>query len=124
MFKKFIRILVVVMLDMVILLLIEVQTNDMAFTFFHTSSLPILLPRPFKLDKVQGPFSVCFGKTIEESKKINDYFEHQFCVFEGFYNCMWEMHPHDPLLKTVDSIESVCLSKHLEYIKKRTITKP
>ena len=107
--KKFMRKLVVVLLDLVILVLIEVQANDMASTSFHTSSLPISLPFPFKLDNEQLPFSICFEEKIEECKKtVVHHLDQQLCVVVGFSNCERRIHPDDPMLYEVSIVEKLC----------------
>lgn len=67
--KNIPRKLKVVMLDLAILILIEVQTNDPISTTFHPSSLLIILSEPFKLDNMGESFFTCLQKRIEACKK-------------------------------------------------------
>lgn len=54
------------MMVLVFLIIVKVQSKVLAFTTFHPSSLPILLPCPFKLDTVERPFLKCIEEEFEE----------------------------------------------------------
>ena len=57
---------IIVMMALVFLIIVKVQSKVLAFTTFHPSSLPILLPCPFKLDTVERPFLKCIEEEFEE----------------------------------------------------------
>jgi hypothetical protein len=61
--------LIEVMTYLVILVLIEVQANNLSPSTFHSSSLPISLPLPSKLNDVQGPFYLCLESFIKGCSK-------------------------------------------------------
>jgi hypothetical protein len=65
----------------------------------------------FKLDSVHKSFSFCFEEKIEKCKKLQGENPslHALCVVGGFYHCVWDMHPMDPLHGMVENVELLCL---------------
>ncbi len=115
---KLIRKLMILIMDLVILVLIEVQVNDMTSTSFHTSSLPISLHHPFKLDKLYSIFPICFEKKIKKCKKLQKregLLEHSSCVLDAFRHCVRKINPLDPMHEVLATIELLC---QIEYHKK------
>ena len=67
--RKFIRKLMVTMIVLLILILLEVQTNNLV----STSSYPSLsnpLSIPFELDNVEGPVYNCLDVNVAHCKKM------------------------------------------------------
>lgn len=91
--KKFI----VGMIVFVILIFVKVQA--MAFTTFHRSSFPILLPHPFKLDIVESLFFICIEEKVEKCKEIIETHPKKSakCVVESFKQCVEKAPLHDEL---------------------------
>ena len=57
---------IILMMDLTILILVKVQSNDLASNTFHPPLLPILLPHHFKLDNVKKLFSICIEENVEK----------------------------------------------------------
>jgi hypothetical protein len=60
--RKFMRKVMVVMMDLIIIILVEVQANDLTSISFLPASLLISLPLLSKPDKVQGLVYICLDK--------------------------------------------------------------
>ena len=106
--KKFI----VVMIVFVILIFVQVQA--MAFTTYHRSSLPILLPHPFKIDTVERLFSICIEEKVEKCKEIIETHTEKSaeCVVESFKQCAEEAPRHDQLsFKAMEGVVCVPFRK-------------
>lgn len=85
------------MMVLVLFIHVKVQAKDLAFTTFHPSSLPIMLPHPFKLDNVQRPFTICIEEKAEKCKEMIETKpkESAICVIKSFKQCAEETPLHD-----------------------------
>ena len=108
------------MMDLSILILVEVKANDVSSNSFHSSLLTISFNHPFKLDSVHKSFSFWFEEKIEKCKKLRGENPslHALCVVGGFYHCVWDMHPMDPLHGMVENVELLYLKEYREHITK------
>ena len=62
----------VLIIVFLICILFGVHANDPISTSFNRSSLPISLPRPFKLDNVHSQFSLCLKEKVEaQNENLN-----------------------------------------------------
>jgi hypothetical protein len=67
----FIRKLMVVMMDLIVLILVEVQANELSSTFFHPSSLPISL-HPLELDIYHKTLYSCLDKRVTKCEEKHE----------------------------------------------------
>ena len=112
---------IILMMVLVILILVEVQSKALAFTTFHPSSLPILLPRPFKLDTVERPFLVCIEEEFENNKEIIeiDTTESTIRIIKAFEQCVEEA-PQEDLItfKAMAEIAECLLETNMSVVRK------
>lgn len=104
---------IIVMMVLVFLIIVKVQSKVLAFTTFHPSSLPILLPRPFKLDTVERPFLKCIEEEFEKSKERieRNTLESTIKIIAIFGKCVSGAPLHDLIsFKAMEEIRE-CLSK-------------
>lgn len=104
---------IIVMMVLVFLIIVKVQSKVLAFTTFHPSSLPILLPRPFKLDTVERPFLECIEEEFEKSKERieRNTLESTIKIIAIFGKCVSGAPLHDLIsFKAMEEIRE-CLSK-------------
>ena len=108
----------VLIIVFLICILFGVHANDPISTSFNRSSLPISLPRPFKLDKVHSQFSLCLKKKVEaQNENLNVHsLDKSIFFFESFIHCMRKMQPHDPMYKKATDAYILCIEKHGEDI--------
>ena len=67
--RKFMRKLMKVIIDLIVIILVKVQANELISTPFHPSSHRIMFPHPVKTD-----FQICLDEAIvvcEEVKRKN-----------------------------------------------------
>ena len=109
--------LMVLIIVFLICILFGVHANDPISTSFNRSSLPISLPRPFKLDNVHSQFSLCLKEKVEAQNESKCALSSQINIFfESFIHCMRKMHPHDPMYKKATDAYILCIEKHGEDI--------
>ena len=68
--RKFMAILRMVMFDLVLLVLIEVRANDLAFISFYPSPTRILLSQTTELYNKEGLFYNCISKKVKGCVKM------------------------------------------------------
>jgi hypothetical protein len=87
---KCIRTLMLVVMELVILIL-EVQTNDLAPTYFSPSVLPIRYLHSSKPEKVREPLHKCLGNEIKGCEQLRAWprssIQFEICIFKGFTKC-------------------------------------
>ena len=88
--------LIVVTIDLVILILIQVKANDIAFTSLCHSLVQNTLPYPLERDNVQDTFYISLLNEInlceEKHKGAYDLFT-RCVIIISFETCMWS-HTH------------------------------
>lgn len=86
---KCIRMLTVVMMELLILIL-EVQTNDLTPTSFSHSALPIQHVHSSKLDRVEEPLKTCFEDWLHHCRRTwpNFCYSHYKCIILGATICL------------------------------------
>ena len=109
----------VLIIVFLICILFGVHANDPISTSFNRSSLPISLPRPFKLDNVHSQFSLCLKEKKEaqnENLNVHSLAKSIFFLRVLFIACARKMHPHDPMYKKATDAYILCIEKHGEDI--------
>ena len=79
-----------IMTNLIILILVEVQGNYLIPTSFHSSSFPIFVCFPSKLDNVQELFYYCLESNIKRYSstiKRKDV-RHAICVTRIYRSCL------------------------------------
>jgi hypothetical protein len=88
---KCIRTLMVVVMELVILIL-EVQTNDLAPTYFSLSVLPIRYLHSSKPEKVREPLYKCLENEIKGFEQLcvwlRSSIRFEICIFQRFYKVL------------------------------------
>ena len=112
---KFMRKLVVVMIDLIILIIIiEVQANELSSTFFHHSSLPISL-RPLELDNNHVTLYNCHETKFKdcEEKQLGWDTPVPFatCILLSSGFCA-SKYPDDPMFEIYRHEFILCVQKH------------
>lgn len=68
--NKFISKFMAMMTNLIVLILVEEQANDLIPTSFHSSSFPILVYFPSKLDNVQELLYYCLESNIKRCQTL------------------------------------------------------
>lgn len=127
---KYIRKLVIVMMELLILILLKVKANDLAHislrfssppiqlfylpkfdkvqnnvlapTSFSLSPLPILYPHSFELDEVQETIHTCLANKIKVCEETHLYGTTavRFCIWLRHLDCLHEHHPKSTIKST------------------------
>lgn len=88
--NKFISKFMAMMTNLIVLILVEEQANDLIPTSFHSSSFPILVYFPSKLDNVQELLYYCLESNIKRCSNTikKQRVRHAICVTRSYRSCL------------------------------------
>ena len=111
MITKFMRKLIMTIIELVILIVIEVKANDL----FSTSLNPRSLPNPSKLDNVESLFHTVLKKELAKCEKFvkrKEFEENARCILKSFFHCFRQpLHSNDRAYHIADECLLKCEKK-------------